>query len=115
MKALSSILGPDSDQVLSSGDPVADKNAREEFVRRYHEMHRLAYDEQGRVILYIGARQLAGSDSAGEEDSGWVFDTAAGKDELLYRRIGRNELFTIRVLEDLADAQSEYASECARR
>ena len=40
-----------------------------------------------------------------------MFDTAAGKDELLYRRIGRNELFTIKVLENLADAQTEYASE----
>src|SRR5258708_36496494 len=55
MKALSSILGPEADQILSSGDPVADKNARDEFVRRYQEMHRLAYDDQGRIILYIGA------------------------------------------------------------
>ena len=55
MKALSSILGPDADQILSSGDPVADKNARDDFARRYEEMHRLAYDDQGRVILYIGA------------------------------------------------------------
>ena len=61
MKALSSILGPDADQVLSSGDPVADKNAREEFASRYQEMHRLARDEQGRVILYIEAQQLAPS------------------------------------------------------
>jgi hypothetical protein len=46
-----------------------------------------------------------------KKNGGWVFDTAAGKEELLYRRIGRNELFTINVLEDLADAQAEYASE----
>ncbi len=111
MKALSSILGPDSDQILSSGDPVADKNARDEFVRRYNEMHRLAYDDQGRVILYIGAGNWPVPIPLIKKDSGWVFDTAAGKDELLFRRIGRNELFTIRVLEDLADAQSEYASE----
>jgi hypothetical protein len=111
MKALSSILGPDSDQILSSGDPVADKNARDEFVHRYDEMHRLAYDDQGRVILYIGAGNWPVPIPLIKKDSGWVFDTAAGKDELLYRRIGRNELFTIRVLEDLADAQSEYASE----
>ena len=111
MKALSSILGPDSDQILSSGDPVADKNARDEFVRRYDEMHRLAYDDQGRVILYIGAGNWPVPIPLIKKDSGWIFDTAAGKDELLYRRIGRNELFTIKVLEDLADAQSEYASE----
>src|ERR1700735_5351715 len=52
MKALSSILGPDSDQILSSGDPVADKNARDEFVRRYDEMHRLPYQTPRRGTLY---------------------------------------------------------------
>lgn len=111
MKTLSAILGPDADQVLSSGDPVADKNARDNFVRRYQEMHRLEYDDQGRVILYIGADNWPVPIPLVKKNGGWVFDTAAGKEELLYRRIGRNELFTIKVLEDLADAQSEYASE----
>src|SRR3984893_6034657 len=110
-KSLSSILGPDADQVLSSGDPVADKNARDDFARRYQEMHRLAYDDQGRVILYIGAGNWPVPIPLVKKNGGWVFDTAAGKDELLYRRIGRNELFTIKVLEDLADAQTEYACE----
>jgi hypothetical protein len=111
IKAMSSILGPDADQLLSSGDPVADKNARAEFARGYDEMHRLAYDDQGRVILYIGAENWPVPIPLIKKDSGWVFDTAAGKDELLFRRIGKNELFTIRVLEDLAVAQSEYANE----
>jgi len=111
VKALSSILGPDADQVLSSGDPVADKNARDEFARRYDEMHRLEYDEQGRVIIYVGDGNWPVPIPLVKRDGGWVFDTAAGKDELLYRRIGRNELFTIKVLEDLADAQTEYASD----
>src|ERR1700676_4063961 len=110
MKGLSAILGPDSDQILSSGDPVADKNARDDFVRRYSEMHRLAYDEQGRVVLYIGAQNWPVPIPLVKKDSGWVFDTAAGKEELLFRRIGRNELFTIKVLEALGDAQSDYAS-----
>jgi hypothetical protein len=111
IKAMSSILGPDADQLLSSGDPVADENARAEFARGYDEMHRLAYDDQGRVILYIGAENWPVPIPLTKKDGGWVFDTAAGKDELLFRRIGKNELFTIRVLEDLAAAQSEYASE----
>jgi hypothetical protein len=111
MKALGSILGPDSDQVLSSGDPVADKNARDDFARRYDEMHRFEYDDQGRVILYIGAGNWPVPIRLVKKVDGWVFDTAAGKDELLYRRIGRNELFTIKVLENLADAQTEYASD----
>src|SRR5208282_3176159 len=101
LKALSSILGPDADQVLSSGDPVADKNARDEFARRYDEMHRFEYDDQGRVILYIGAGNWPVPIPLVKKGDGWVFDTAAGKDELLYRRIGRNELFTIKVLEAL--------------
>ncbi|MGA7870194.1 MAG: DUF2950 family protein, partial [Candidatus Binatus sp.] len=111
MKTLSSILGPDADQVLSSGDAVADKNAREDFVNRYQEMHRLEYDDQGRVVLYVGANNWPVPIPLVQKIGGWVFDTAAGKHELLYRRIGRNELFTIKVLEDLADAQSEYAGE----
>src|SRR5690349_15857492 len=82
MKALSSILGPDADQILSSGDPVADKNAREEFARRYQEMHRLAYDDKGRVILYIGAGNWPVPIPLSKKGSGWVFDTAAGKGEL---------------------------------
>jgi hypothetical protein len=111
LKTLSSILGPDADQLLSSGDPVADTNARDNFVRRYQEMNRLAYDDEGRVILYIGAENWPVPIPLVQKNGGWVFDTAAGKDELLYRRIGDNELFTIRVLEDLNDAQTEYASE----
>jgi len=111
MKALSSILGPDADQILSSGDPVADKNARDDFARRYQEMHRLAYDDKGRVILYVGAGNWPVPIPLVKKGGSWVFDTAAGKEDLLYRRIGRNELFTIKVLEDLAKAQSEYASD----
>jgi hypothetical protein len=111
LKTLSSILGPDADQVLSSGDPVADKNARDAFLGRYQEMHRLAYDDQGRVILYVGANNWPVPIPLIKKNGGWIFDTTAGKDELLYRRIGRNELFTIHVLEDLANAQAEYASE----
>jgi hypothetical protein len=111
IKALNSILGPEADQVVSSGDPVADNNARDNFLRRYQEMHRLAYDDQGRVIVYIGAENWPVPIPLVKKNGGWIFDTAAGKEELLYRRIGRNELFTIDVLEDLGEGQEEYASE----
>jgi Protein of unknown function (DUF2950) len=111
METLSSILGPDADQVISSGDPVADNNARDNFVSHYQQMHRLAYDDQDRVILYIGADNWPYPIPLVKKDGGWIFDTPAGKEELLNRRVGRNELFTIDVLEDLADAQTEYASE----
>jgi hypothetical protein len=110
LKTLSSILGQDAADVLSSGDPVADNNSREEFVRRYHQMHRYAYDDDGRVILYIGAANWPTPIPLIKQDGGWVFDTAAGKNELLYRRIGKNEMFTINVLHDLAAAQDEYSA-----
>jgi hypothetical protein len=111
MNALSSILGPDAKEILSSGDPVADNNARDTIVAKYGEMHRLAYDERGRVILYLGADNWPFPIPLVKKGDGWVYDTAAGKRELLYRRVGRNELFTIDVLADLAEAQQEYASE----
>src|SRR6266481_4485561 len=55
MTALSSILGGDAKEILTSGDPVADNNARENIVAKYDQMNRLGYDEKGRVILYLGA------------------------------------------------------------
>jgi hypothetical protein len=111
MNALASILGSEAKEILSSGDPVADNKARDDLVAEYNEMHRLAYDEQGRVILYLGSENWPLPIPLVKKDGRWIFDTASGKKELLYRRIGRNELFTIGVLEDLADAQEDYASE----
>ncbi len=111
MNALESILGGDAKEIISSGDPVADNNARDTLVAKYNEMHRLAYDDRGRVILYIGADNWPFPIPLKKNENGWVFDTESGKEELLFRRIGRNELYTIDVLRDLADAQQEYASE----
>lgn len=109
--ALGSILGPDSQQLLSSGDPVADRNSLAQFASEWDQMHRLANDDQGRVIIYLGSNNWPAPIPIVKKDGGWVFDTAAGKDELIYRRIGRNELYTIGVLENLASAQLEYQSE----
>jgi len=109
--ALSAILGPDSDQLLSTGDPVADKNALAGYAKQYEEMHRLAYDAEGRVIMYLGTDNWPAPIPIVQKNGGWVFDTAAGKDELIYRRIGRNEVYTMRILENLASAQEEYAKQ----
>ena len=109
--ALASILGGDSQQLLSSGDPVADKNALAQFSNEWDQMHRLAYDDQGKVIIYLGPDNWPAPIPIVKKDAGWVFDTAAGKDELIYRRIGRNEIYTIGILQNLASAQREYESE----
>lgn len=110
LKEMTTILGSDAKEIISSGDPVADNNAREEFTRRYDQMHRLAYDDQGRVILYIGSENWPLPIPIVKRGDGWAFDSAAGEEEMLYQRVGKNELFTIDVLEELADAQDEYAS-----
>src|SRR5215813_6050330 len=109
LKEMSVILGSDADEIISSGDPVADNNAREEFTRRYDQMHRLGYDDQGRVLLYVGAENWPLPIPIVKRGDGWAFDTAAGQEEMLYQRVGRNELYTIDVLEALADAQQDYA------
>jgi Protein of unknown function (DUF2950) len=111
MKALGSILGPEAKEVISSGDPVADNNARDTLVAKYNQMQRLAYDDQGRVILYVGADNWPFPIPIIKKDQGWIFDTNSGKEELLYRRIGQNELYTIAVLRDLVIEQREYASQ----
>jgi hypothetical protein len=111
LNELASILGSDAHEILYSGDPVADNNARDHFVAKYNQMHRLAYDDRDRVILYVGADNWPFPIPMVKKDEGWVFDTDSGKEEMLYRRIGQNELYTIDVLGDLVDAQQDYASE----
>jgi Protein of unknown function (DUF2950) len=73
-------------------------------------MHRLAYDTDGRVILYVGADNCRGQFRWSRKITDG-FDTAAGQKELVYRRIGANELYTIDVLENLVQAQNEYAAQ----
>jgi hypothetical protein len=111
MKTLRSILGSNAESILSSGDPVADQNARDNFVAKYREMHRIVYDAQGRVILYLGAENWPLPIPLIKKGATWEFDTASGEAELLYRRIGQNELHTIGVLKELERAQQEYADE----
>ena len=109
-KAAMEILGPNSRAVIESGDAVADKDSAQNFARAYEQMHRLAYGEKGEVILYLGAQNWPFPIPIVEQKGGWIFDTAKGEKELLYRRIGTNELFTIATLRELADAEREYKS-----
>jgi hypothetical protein len=108
-KAMLEILGPDGKQIVSSGDETEDAQSRADFVRRYHEMHRLVKEPDG-FTLYLGAENWPLPIPVVERDHSWYFDTAAGKKEILYRRIGRNEISAIRVCQELVAAEKEYYS-----
>jgi hypothetical protein len=107
-KAMLAILGPDGKQVVSSGDDAEDAESRANFAKRYREMHRLVKEPDGTTILYIGAHNWPTPIPLVQKGNSWYFDTEAGKKEILYRRVGRNELSAIRVCEELVTAQKEY-------
>jgi hypothetical protein len=106
--ALLEILGPDSRQIVSSGDPTEDAESRANFAHKYQEMHRLVKEPDGSVTLYIGAENWPIPIPLAMKGNFWFFDTEAGRKEILFRRIGRNELSAIRVCQELVAAQKEY-------
>jgi len=107
--ALLAIFGPESKDVIFSGDTVQDKATVDAFVAAYAVMHRWRKMPDQTQILLIGADNFAFPIPLKKNAGGqWFFDTVAGKDEILSRRIGRNELAVIDVCGALADAQAEY-------
>ena len=109
--AANAIFGSNAGPILHTGDDVADKNMAATFVRHYDEMHRVVVEPDETATLYVGAANWPLPISLVKNASGaWYFDTEAGKKEILYRRIGRNENDAIEVLHTLVDAQQEYAS-----
>ena len=108
-KALTFILGPGSKEIISSGDPVADKTGREQFVKLYDEKVVIEGAETGRAVFSIGNEDYPHPIPLVKKGTAWRFDTRAGKEELLNRRIGRNELDVIEILRTYVDAQREYA------
>jgi hypothetical protein len=109
-KALLEILGPDGKQIVSSGDETEDAENRANIVKKYQEMHRLVKEPDGSVVLYIGAKNWPTPIPLVNKGNSWYFNTDAGKKEILFRRIGRNEMSTIRVCQELVGAQKEYYS-----
>ncbi len=95
---------------MSSGDAVADRAASEAFVAAYDQKHAIVPDGDARAKLTIGTDDWPFAFPLVKVDGRWRFDTAAGKDEMLARRIGRNELDVIDVMLAIVDAQREYAS-----
>jgi hypothetical protein len=106
--ALLKVLGPNAKGVISSGDDAEDKSDRNQFVHKYRQMHRLVTEPDGTTTLYIGAENWPTPIPIVHKGDSWYFDTAAGKQEILYRRIGKNELAAIQVCRELVDAEKEY-------
>jgi len=110
--ALLAIFGADSKDIIFSGDAVQDKEVVGAFTGAYGVMHRWRKMPDGSQVLLIGADNFAFPIPLKKNAGGqWFYDTAAGKEEILTRRIGRNELAVIDVCGALADAQSEYYSQ----
>jgi len=111
-QALLAIFGPDARDVLLSGDSVKDKDTFEDFVAAYTQMHRWREIKAGGEMLYTGADNFPFPIPLGQNPSGqWYFDTAAGKDEILARRIGKDELTAIAACTAIVKAQNEYFSQ----
>jgi hypothetical protein len=107
--ALIAIFGPDSKELIYSGDAVQDKNVREIFVAGYNVMHRWRKMPDDSQMLLVGPDNFPFPIPLKKNADGqWLFDTAAGKEEVLSRRVGRNELAIIDVCNAVADAEAEY-------
>jgi hypothetical protein len=108
--ALNQILGPDASTLVSSGDETQDKNDRANFVKLYDAHHRLVSSGPGQMILVVGKNEWPLPIPLSKTDGEWRFDSTEGTKELLYRRIGTNELAAIKVCRALYQAQLDYAS-----
>jgi hypothetical protein len=110
IEAVERLFGPDMKGLLSSGDDVADRIARERFLSRYHEKHQLVAGGPNDVVLQVGEDAWPLPIPMVRQDGYWSFDGGAGAEELVLRRIGRNELRAIQVMRGYVEAQQEYAS-----
>ncbi|MBI1824820.1 MAG: DUF2950 domain-containing protein [Planctomycetes bacterium] len=104
------ILGRGADDVVSSGDEVADRHAREKFLSAYDEKHSVVADPDGSMTLQVGSGDWPMPIPIVGKRNAWRFDTLRGKDEILNRRIGRNELSVMQVCLAVVDAQREFES-----
>jgi hypothetical protein len=105
---LRAILGPDADRVINSGDKYADQELHNRFVELYDEKHAIAQPSPGHAELDVGPDDWPMPIPLVENDGHWTFDTKAGEETIVDRRIGRNELSAIRTLLAAADAQQDY-------
>ena len=107
-KEVLAIFGAEAKEIIFSGDPVDDKQRRERFINAYDQKNSLAR-EGDKMVLVVGEKDWPFPIPLMKKGDQWFFDTKAGKDEILNRRIGQNELYTIQTLLAAVDAQREYA------
>jgi hypothetical protein len=107
--AMLRVLGSAADDIVESGDDVADAETRQRFVSAYDAKHSIKADGNKKATLILGADEFPFPIPLVNNKSGWEFDPAAGRLEILYRRIGRNELDAIQTCLAFVDAQDEYA------
>jgi len=110
-QALLEIFGPKGKEVISSGDAAEDAESRSIFSEHYKEMNRLVKEPDGSVTLYIGAHNWPTPIPIVNKGNLWYFDTEAGAKEIVFRRVGRNEMSAIRLCQELVEAQKEYYSQ----
>jgi len=108
--ALDLVLGPAGAKLVNSGDPVADASGRDMFVAAYDRLHRIDHDGDDRTTLVIGDEQWPFPIPIVKRAGHWLFDTAAGEEEILDRRVGRDELNAIQVCRAYVEAQRDYAA-----
>jgi hypothetical protein len=108
LKAMLDVLGPAARPLITSGDPVVDRHDRERLVQAYEESHSLVMSGETKAVLQVGKDDWPFPIPLVKDQTGWRFDTQAGREEILNRRIGRNELAAVEVCRAYVDAQREY-------
>jgi Protein of unknown function (DUF2950) len=103
------VLGSGGEDIISSGDEVSDKESRERFTTAYDAKHSIKIEGDKKAVVILGNDDFPFPIPLMKKKAGWEFDTAAGRLEILYRRIGRNELDAIQTSLAFVDAQNEYA------
>jgi len=108
-KAALTVFGAEGADIISSGDEVLDRTNRAKFVETYDAKHHVSVEGDKKAILTIGSDDWPFPVPIVRADNGWRFDAAAGRQEILFRRIGRNELNTIQACLAYVDAQNDYS------
>ena len=108
-KGVIAVLGPDADEIVSSGDKTSDEAMREKFLAAYDARHEVKQEGDDKAVMIIGKDDFPFPIPLRRKGAAWKFDTATGRLEILYRRIGRNEINAIKASLAYVDAQNEYA------